>query len=43
MISKLKEQGLVAFLRSYLSLSEDGHQASLLKLLLSLGFFPVSM
>lgn len=38
---QLKENGIVNFLRSYLTLTEDGEMRSLRKLLLGFGLVPV--
>jgi len=41
MTDRLKEQGLVTFLREYLSSSKDGETPNLRKLLLGFGVIPV--
>lgn len=41
MTDQLKEQGLVTFLREFLSSSEDGATPNLRKLLLGFGVIPV--
>lgn len=43
MTDKLKEQGLVTFLRDYLSSGKDGEPPSLRKLLLGFGVIPVRL
>lgn len=42
MTAKLKERGLITFLRDYLKPDEQGEVASLRKLLLGFGIVPVS-